>query len=385
VKTVQVEIQEHGPNRFRVHWNEWAPYTINRQAVLDCATDLRKILLELVNHCLKHKAETAAPILKKLAHKGNKLYKALFYRMEGDEDAAVVKKYYASLKEPFRVDFRVADSVLVPWGLIYPGDPEALPDDWAEMPTEMWWETYHQFWCFAHDATARYIGVKPNQIGNASSLSMLRVIHPSVLSKAKESVSSEAEKGFFAWLDERYGAPINTEQALQGSWQEKASQIGLLYFYCHATPNQLAIGPDDTITASGLFFILTDTARDADAGCLVLINGCRTAAADPQGTFLLPASVTGHVGFVGTETDVPDVFALRFSGSLLHLLFKDGRTLGEAMHRLYRDHFPLSLVYGIYAHPNFRMRQDGAPGIVGQCNLSDEVIGSGRPEMPHGH
>ncbi|WP_354124931.1 hypothetical protein [Bradyrhizobium sp. LA6.10] len=351
---------------------------------MDYAADIRKVLLELVNHCLKDKAETAAPILKQLARKGNALYKTLFLRMEGDEDAAGVKKYYASLGEPFRIEFRVADSVLVPWGLMYSGDPELLPDDWRGIEQTAWWHTYHQFWCFAHDTTVRYIGIKPSQVGDASSLGMLRVAHPSVFGKAKDTISSEVEKSFSAWLDERYGMPINTEQALKDSWQERASQIGLLYFYCHATPNQLAIGTDDTINASGLFLILADTKRDNETGCLVFINGCRTAAADPGGTFLLPASVTGHVGFVGTETDVPDVFALRFSTSLLHLLFKDGKTLGEAMSRLYRDHFPLSLVYGIYAHPNFRMCQDGAPSLSKQTNFSDDVVGSGRLEIPHG-
>jgi hypothetical protein len=54
------------------------------------------------------------------------------------------------------------------------------------------------------------------------------------------------------------------------------------------------------------------------------------------------------------------------------------------MAQLYREHFPLSLIYGIYAHPNFRMLQDGAPEIAKQKNFSgDRVIGSGRLEAHH--
>lgn len=385
MRTVQVEITEHAPNHLRVVWNEWAPYTISRPAVLDCAKEIRRVLMELVNHCLEQGVESAAPIIKKLARRGQALHKILFLKTGGDEDAAAVRKYYADLDEPFRIDFRVADSVLVPWGLIYSGDPEHLPDDWAGIPKSKRWEIYRDFWCFAHDATARYIGVKPNQIGDASDLSMLRVAHPLAFGKAKECIVSEAEKGFFAWLDERYGDPLNTESDLDRSWREAASRTGLLYFYCHASGEELAIGLDDTISWTRLLILLTDTKRDADAGCLVLINGCRTADGDFKGTFLLPASLTGYVGFVGTETDVPDVFALRFSSALLHLLFKGGMTLGEAMHRLYRDHFPLSLIYSVYAHPKFQMQQKDAFEIKDDetGNFSEGVIGTEGFEAPH--
>jgi hypothetical protein len=102
---------------------------------------------------------------------------------------------------------------------------------------------------------------------------------------------------------------------------------------------------------------------------------------------MLPASTQGLCGFVGTETDVPDVFALRFSTSLLHLLFQRGKTLGEAMHCLYRDHFPLSLVYAVYAHRNFRMSQPEAPDIdeKTRANFSIGAIGTRWLEALHGN
>jgi len=45
---------------------------------------------------------------------------------------------------------------------------------------------------------------------------------------------------------------------------------------------------------------------------------------------------------------------------------------------LYRDHFPLSLVYSVYAPPDFQMPQDGAPvASPGAINLSfQEKLGT---------
>jgi hypothetical protein len=65
---------------------------------------------------------------------------------------------------------------------------------------------------------------------------------------------------------------------------------------------------------------------------------------------------------------------------MLDLLFRQGLTLSEAMLQLHRNHFPLSLLYGLYAHPDFRMPQAGSPAFAAPKNLSFESVGSGRLE-----
>jgi hypothetical protein len=377
VKTILVQVNDTSTSQLRVVWSEWRPYTISKQTIEDCAEDIRSVLLELVNHCLKNGPEAAAPILKKLARKGSELYQALFLKVGGEEDPSSIKDDIAAAQEQLRIDFRVDDHVLIPWGLIYPANPELLPDSWEGIPETDRWQAYRDFWCFAHDATVRHIGVLPSRIRHASPPSMLRVVHPTVFEKAKAQVNSPYELGFIDWLDTRYHMPISAELLLEKSWRDRGAEIGLLYFYCHASPKKLAIGPDDSISSTKLLLLLTEKKRPPGAGCLVLINGCRTAAGDSRGSFMLSSSMEGFVGFVGAETDIPDVFALRFSTALLHLLFKKGKTLGEAMHQLYRDHFPLSLVYSVYAHPCFRvMPQPGIPDIERQRNFSVGVIGT---------
>lgn len=399
---VKVIISVHGSDALKVFWNEWTKdktadtttyrntykttYKISRHTVEGCAEEIRNVLLELVKHCLKKDIEAAAPILKKLAEKGNLLYQALFTKFgdEGEEDPHEIRDHLATLEDPFQLDFLVSNLVLVPWGLIYPADPDLLPASWEGTRNSERWEKYRDFWCFAHDATTRYNREK--EIEDASSLAMLRVIHPAVFEKARNDIKSTSEKNFIDWLDARYGIPLSTESSLKQTWRANAANTGLLYFYCHASAAKLAIGVNDSIPVHRLFLHLSDPKRKAPE-CLLLINGCRTAVGDPRGSFMLPASTQGLCGFVGTETDVPDVFALRFSTSLLHLLFQRGKTLGEAMHCLYRDHFPLSLVYAVYAHRNFRMSQPEAPDIdeKTRANFSIGAIGTRWLEALHGN
>lgn len=384
MKTAQVDVSLHNNDEFRVSWSDWTPYTVHRQTIESCAEEIRSVLLELVNHRLKNDLRTAAPILKKLARKGSQLYRALFTKIGGDEDPERIKSYYAAFGEELRIDFRVSNSVFVPWGLVYPSDPALLPDTWDGALDANLWNAYRDFWCFSRHVTTRYMRIRPDEIGDASSLEMLRIINTSVFGAASKGIVEQQEKDFIDWLEGCYGAPISAEAALERAWQDKASTTGLIYFYCHASATTLAIGAD-AIAAHRLFLLLADRKRESRAGCLVLINGCRTAVGDSKGAFLLSTSTHGLCGFVGTETDVPDVFALRFSTSLLHLLFHGNKTLGEAMQRLYRDHFPLSLIYGVYAHPDFRMSQQHAPDIAVEerKNFSDGVVGTGRLEAEH--
>jgi hypothetical protein len=211
-------------------------------------------------------------------------------------------------------------------------------------------------------------------------LRIVRVIHPDVFKTAAKALTSVTERSLPDWLTLRFGPAISTEAELKKIWKEIGSETGLLYFYCHANASTLALGVEERIEAGRLFLTLASSGRPPGrCGCLVLMNGCSTAVGDPSGDFLLSTSQSGMCGFIGTETEVPDVFALRFSLSLLDLLFRKGLNLGEAMQLLYTAHFPMSLLYGLYAHPGFRMPQTevltGAP-IPIEPNLSFDQLGS---------
>ena len=204
----------------------------------------------------------------------------------------------------------------------------------------------------------------------------MRVINQETFDKVKEKLGAESEVEILKWLD--IAAPaVTTASELENAWRDREGKIGLLYFYCHANATKLALSERDEIESSDLHRALKRRSRAANiSGCLLVINGCSTAVGDPNGDFMLVASQEGLCGFIGTETDVPDIFALRFSLALLDLLLREGLTVSAAMLRLYQSHFPLSLLYGLYAHPDFRMPIGGMPKLSTGCNLSFDPVGS---------
>lgn len=379
MKEVHVDISRQSETQLKVWWHEWQPYTVSKPAVDKCAKDIRGVLLELVTSRLTNASSPVAPILKRLAASGHKLYRALFTEVvEGDAER--IEEYYKKQGQPLRFIFRISEEVFVPWGMIYSGDPTLLPEEDAESPR---WEVYEAFWYLKFDLTMQYSRIRPDQVGDASGLRMLRIVDANAIGNSIEHLEKTPEKPFLDWMLATHGPWIETVDALERTWERDAAQIGLLYFYGHANETRFAIGRKEWIEATDLFLTLGRGKRSPGAGCLMLINGCRTAVGDSKGSFLLSASTHGLCGFVGTETDVPDLFALRFSNALLNLMFHGGSDLGDAMHHLYRQHFPLSLVYGVYADRSFRMLQEGAPKNPTEDNFSYGPIGTRHLEFGH--
>jgi hypothetical protein len=387
VKTVSVEIK--GKEReLEVVWYDPSPfpsYQINRKTVEYCAREIRRVLRELVDAALVNKLGLCGTTLKKLAEQGSLLHNALFSKTDDAGDPKRIRNYFDKLTEPYQLRFIVSDDIFVPWGLVYPRDSSELPEGFPENQLEVW-EVYRSFWCLDHQLSTIYHRISPDAAGDASPLDMLRVVHPDALATAVATLAKCPEDDFLAWLNDFSGEPLTTYREFREAWRKRGPQIGLLYFYCHANKTKLALGNDEKIEASQLYLLLEQDRQLDSSGCLVLINGCSTAVGAAQGEFLQATSREGLCGFVGTETDVPDIFALRFSLSLLRLLFRKGLSLGEAMQCLYHEHFPLGLVYGLYALPDFRMRKEQAPDIVFDKpqNFSFGQVGTNRLEASCG-
>jgi hypothetical protein len=196
--------------------------------------------------------------------------------------------------------------------------PNALPEDAVKA-----WEIYRDFWCLDRQLSTLYHRIPPDAAGggvqDASTLDMVRVVHPDTFANAMAPLAKLPELpeiDFLGWLKNFSGEPLTTSRQLRDEWRKKGSQIGLLYFYCHASATKLALGDDEKIEASQLFLMLSGVERQpGSSGCLVLINGCSTAVGAVSGEFLQSTSRQGLCGFVGTETDVP-IFLHCVSASL---------------------------------------------------------------------
>jgi hypothetical protein len=104
---------------------------------------------------------------------------------------------------------------------------------------------------------------------------------------------------------------------------------------------------------------------DRRARPLVFLNACGTGDLDPKGAGSFPNTFLkkrlGFIGFIGTETNIPDKFASTFSEVMYtHLL--GGLQLGEAIHAarwklLRTKRNPLGILYSLYAEPEIQVRR----------------------------
>jgi hypothetical protein len=346
---------------------------------VDCAgRRVREALAALVDSALEKKLGESPGLLKDLALAGSGLCEALFAATDRADVAKRIRKYYSDDKQ-FALRFSVETSVFVPWGLVYPAaaeDVEKLP-----LPADITQPgDYGRFWCLSRELATVYDRIPPDAAGRGAGsegLSIMRVINKETFDLVSKELAQTPEAQLLAWLD-RVAPPILTSKALRQQWKAEGAKTGLLYFYCHANATKLSLG-DDSIESADLLVTLAGASRAPDTpSCLLIINGCSTAVGDPKGDFMAAASQEGLCGFVGTETDVPDLFALRFSLALLYLLFREQLSIGAAMRRLYAEHFPLSLVYGLYAHPDVQMPKSDLPVFGRVANLSKEKAGAGK-------
>jgi hypothetical protein len=173
------------------------------------------------------------------------------------------------------------------------------------------------------------------------------------LAKARRALKgSRPERILFARLHRRYGRPATSSNKLAELWGVKEKQLGLLYFFGHADARTMGFSPTDVMSIGDFKKALAKS--NPSPRCLVFLNGCYTTNPDPNGTFFEATGRDGFCGYIGAETEVPATFAFRFGLAFQYLLFQ-GLEVVEVMARLRVQHWPLSLVYGLYGFPHLRV------------------------------
>jgi len=148
----------------------------------------------------------------------------------------------------------------------------------------------------------------------------------------------------------------------------KASTSQLVYFYCHGgmsgTVPFIQVGPatERGITRDNL---RREKIRWKSPRPLVFINGCHTAALEPEVAMEFISAfveVAGACGVVGTEITIFELLARAFAEECLGRFLK-GERIGDAIRgarlKLLKDGNPLGLVYIPYVLASLHMTQKG--------------------------
>jgi hypothetical protein len=375
---IKLQVTGSGNQVWKMTWQDPAypdrHYNVDADYLQDVAKTVRDALQAVVDSARAGKS--VGRELKELARRGAELQTAIFSgEGEGVLKANVIKNDYLPSRLDWMILVSVDQRVYIPWGLVYGGDAERLPDN----PTldEITPEVYSHFWCLKYQVAALHEVIDPTFITKPranNEVQMLAIVNQLCWDSVRNRVSEDELK----LLDDgllRGLQPIASSSGFFSAWKRLHQNLDVLYLYCHANGSKLALGGEDDITVTKFRQIVAHDPPQTYPVCLVFLNGCQTAIGADKGGFLNATCSLGFCGFIGTEAKVPDLFAMRFATDFFSRLLYEDKTVAEIMDNLRREHWPLSLVYSTCCHPLFKIkRASTAPINLPKLNLSREPL-----------
>ena len=374
---IRVWIKKADGGQFKVVWDDiestnLAPYNINEEAVIADATAVREKLDRLVDAIMADQAAPLGPLLKDVARAGRELYDDLF--MDEGEAAVKAREWFEEQNQPIRLTFVVDTYVHVPWGLIFDGNPDDIPEGSTDMAD------YSDFWCIKYLVSCAYKNLDPTTVANIKrqrEFRLLPIVHPDEFNASRLYVSAE-EAEVVEKILTRFNA-ISDIRGLVRAWTDALGVNKILFFYCHGNGTRLAISSTESISSYELMKKLRFPSRQrVKCAALTFLNGCSTAVGEDKKGFIEAMTREGFCGFIGTEADIPNVYALRFGVAFLHCMLETGWSVLDVVDTMRRAHWPLSLLYQIYGSPSFRIHRETVAGTapIQTFNFSRGPIGA---------
>ena len=361
-----LSVQEQSGQRLKIKWTvivdgrpgNFGPYSVPLATLSFEVAKVRTCLNDLVAE-YNNRTYDYESALKKLANAGSGLEFLLFDGVgdnEGGGEAKKAKNWLAD-QNPGSVQMTVSTdgTVHVPWGLLFSGK---IPEETEAR------DDYSGFWAFRYELATLHIAMDPHQFEQGVEESGFRVVSlvdGKALKDVKQSLPAKEQALLEALLARPLGAVFNTDEGKLYLKQVAESDC-LLNVFSHATGQEIMLSPDSLSVADFRRHFLhpRQTTQNRQAEALLFLNGCDTAVGDMDNSFLSATAEPGCAGFIGSEAKLPDEFALRAGLVVLHGLLREGLTAHQVVKRLWYEHWPLGLLYGCYAVPDFKVAV-GAP------------------------
>ena len=340
-------------------------YQVDFRDLKKMAKRVRLRLQKLVNRVTEGETRVG-PELKSLADSGAKL-RQLIFRGVGEpslQKASVTRDKFLPQRAGHMLVFIVDPQIYIPWGLAYEGDLDKLDED----PEDPIPDLYEGFWCNKWQLSTLYNVINASGLEEPRTFEearMLTVVNDDVWSNAKTALPDE-ERPLFEQIWNGNGQEpaknhfVKNPDDFFTKWAETHRELDLLYLYCHASGEDLALSNKKSDHIELLDFKLSIRYPQPQYRplCLVFLNGCQTAVGAEGGGFLDATGQVGFCGFIGTEAKVPDLFAMRFAMDFFCRLLYEGKTVIEILRHLRRQHWPLSLIYSACCHPRYRIAHE---------------------------
>jgi hypothetical protein len=304
-----------------------------------------------------------------LARAGARLFQQLFFGPAAGADSKAVGEYLRNVagNPATRLKLQIiAESVPVPWGVLYLGDASAgAPLDWNRFLGMR-----HVLECIPLQNTATPpdcdIPSEPQLAVSVNVNSTIDVQMGATFVAQQHAFWAQAAKQRPRIRVTPRTTRAQVVQALASG--DDADQI--VYFYCHAESAGLGDpgGPDtSSLVLTDDSITLGDLSLDAPASTplrgspLVFINACESADLSPlfYDGFVPYFMAKGARGVVGTECQTPALFAADWAQRFFNR-FLDGEPVGEVFLALRRELLeqhgnPLGLLYAVHCDGDIRI------------------------------
>lgn len=347
-------------------------YRISKKALFIAGDRLKRWLKHLKEWQLNPAAVDLAKILRELALAGKRvrtvLFDALPERSGAPTDISNLQRWFEESQRTDRTLFvNTSPQIHVPWSMVFEGDPSTLRPG-ATNPAE-----YADFWCMKFDLSTMFFAHTdhPNRLTrSANAFYLISALHRRVYAKALErlrTVDRNLADEIEVLLDTPLGKAF-TVDACKQHIDNASTKDAIFHFFGHGADGILDMGDNERIDPGDFKELMDRLIKrgdlEANDSCnLVILNACESMFGDEDYALRTGAARPRICGFIASEAEVPADFALRFSFRFLSSLVRKEQSVAETMRNLRSDAtmWPLVLLYGCYAEPDFRFK--AAPAV----------------------
>jgi len=388
---ITANICDAGPKRLQINWRyegkRRRQYHIDKQNIFSDGDKARIALQALIDAWRKGQRENYATLLRAVALQGFQLYTDIVFAV-GDQtekdNAAWTKDWLASTIDPRQdtLTFRVIEGIYVPWGLVYDDPNIKNPGNEAVLES---------FWCMKYNVATNLMDLMANGVEKpwpTDDMPVLFGAHQDIWQATRAKLRNPDKEHLLKLLHpvDQPKFSLDDLADLWGSRRAENKPFGLFCLLCHASGTGICIGVDEANTIGHSRFAQRFERYDIHdkPPTLVFIAGCQTAVGDLDSGFLQATSNSGYCGYIGAEVKVPDLFTLGFLSEFLERFYAGGRTVGDVMRELRREHWPLSLAFSMGCARELCLAVPPEPpaAVSGRGNLCDHPISSaGDPQV----
>ena len=348
-----------------------AAYSVDADLVQQAAEAVRQQLAVIAFATKPFEKAEFSTLLDRLAKRGQELFRQLMDPASNSSDLQQRFEQIAQAPSGTRHDLKIVletEKLFLPWGLVFAGRVSDLPDQPTVSLADMM-----GFWLAHFSISIAYSQTKRFPAQRKTSARKLFALHEAMYQQARDLLKVD-DPDCLDRLDRLVDdnmKPATDWDEFKAAWEKVGTDHdSILYFFGHSNGQRIELrdkkkgditeadDPKYDLNASGLRGLRKNVPGDSAA--IFLFNGCQTAAptvnSPISASFLKAACDPGYFGFVGTETQVSNIFACRYGTEFLWRLYQDGRSVGEAFDELLAEKklFPQNILYSCYADRKFR-------------------------------